>query len=230
MKRAPSKVTLALLAAATFSAPAAASTESKIWQFDVLLDGKPIGYHNFSLADAGDQRVLETEASFAVKFLFVTAFRYRHENIEIWSDNCLQSIDAMTNSNGKQISVSGTSGDERFELQQPQGNELPACVQSFAYWNPAVLNSTQLLNAQTGQYEKVTATFEREETIDVAGEPVSALRYSLETRGGDITLWYSNDNQTWLALEAPAKGGRTLAYRPTRVPLSESDAFLAQND
>ena len=192
---------------------------AKQWQFDVALDGKAIGFHTFELQQEGSKQVLTTEANFKVKFLFVTAFRYRHQNIEIWDDDCLLSIDASTNSNGKQLDVRGEITDGRFDLQSAEGpTTLPRCVQTFAYWNPAVLESQQLLNSQTGVYEDVTVTLEGREQVAVAGEPVDALRYRLSAEAGDITLWYSSADKTWLGLEAPAKGGRKIHYHAAVVP------------
>ena len=220
---------LACVAAVVQPAPVLANSDTKAWQFDVLLDGKPIGYHTFNLVDEGDRRVLETEARFDVKFLFINAFSYRHQSTEVWSDDCLQSIDAMTDSNGKQLVVRGQSDEQTFELQQPQDNELSTCVKTFAYWNPSVLDSERLLNPQTGQYEDVAVTYERAETVEVAGQPVDAFRYRLETRGGDITLWYSSGTKTWVGLEAPAKGGRTLSYRAKVVPLASTHTQMLAN-
>ncbi len=203
------------------AAPLAQSADTtRNWRFDVLLDGKEIGYHEFELREGDREKVLETEASFDVKFLFINAFRYRHSNVEIWSDGCLSQIDATTTSNGKLQTVSGRRAEERFAVRWTEGEStLPACVQSFAYWNPQILDATQLLNTQTGEYEDVTVSFERMDEVRVDGETFDALRYRLSTKAGDITLWYSNDDQPlWLALEAPAKGGRTLRYEPTLVP------------
>ncbi len=194
-------------------------TAAAQWRFDVLLDGKPIGYHRFELQHQGEQKVLTTEASFDVKFLFVTAFRYRHENTEVWNDNCLLSIDASTNSNGKKLRVRGSVDDESFNLQSETGSAtLPGCVKTFAYWNPAVLESARLLNSQTGEYEEVAVTLEGTEQVAVDGAPVAALRYRLSAQAGDITLWYSQDDKTWLGLEAPAKGGRKILYQAVVVP------------
>ena len=51
------------------------------------------------------------------------------------------------------------------------------------------------------------------------GQPVEAVRYRLNAKAGAITLWYSNDeSRRWLALEAPAKGGRKIRYVPVQVP------------
>jgi len=171
--------------------------------------------------------VLTSEASFDVKFLFVTAFRYRHENTEIWNEGCLSSIDASTDSNGKQLDVRGEINEENFDLLSAEGSAtLPRCVQTFAYWNPAILDSQKLLNSQTGAYEDVTVTLEGREQLAVAGERIDALRYRLSAKAGDITLWYSSDDNTWVGLEAPAKGGRKLRYQAVVVP--DKDASQPQ--
>lgn len=54
------------------------------WNFKVYLDDSEIGYHSFRLIEGQDQRQLESQADFRVKFLFVTAYRYQHENVETW--------------------------------------------------------------------------------------------------------------------------------------------------
>ncbi|MGI9233971.1 MAG: DUF6134 family protein [Woeseiaceae bacterium] len=210
----------ALIACALFGgAIASYQSPSAQWRFDVTLDGKPIGFHTFELQQDGAQKILMTEASFDVKFLFVTAFRYRHENTEIWDNGCLLSLDAATNSNGKELLVRGSVEEDSFRVQSADGGQaLPACVRTFAYWNPAILNSPQLLNSQTGVYEDVTVTPEGLDQVSVGGEPVEATRYRLSAQAGDITLWYATADNTWIGLEAPAKGGRKILYRAVAVP------------
>ena len=212
---------IAMLSALMFVGHAGATDEqaSLQWQFDVLLDGKRIGYQTFDIQQDGATQVLTTEASFDVKFLFVTAFRYRHNNTEVWNEGCLSRIDAETDSNGKKFEVRGERADDGFKLESSQGSAaLPACVQTFAYWNPTVLESPRLLNTQTGAYEEVSVTPEGPDEITVAGDTVEALRYRLSVKGGDITLWYSASDNTWLGLEAPAKGGRKILYQAAGVP------------
>lgn len=193
------------------------------WRFDVALNGNPVGSHSFEIRQHGSQQVLETEASFDVKFLFVTAFRYRHQSTEVWSDGCLTSIEASTVSNGKKLNVQGSSAGGDFELSSNSGSAtLSGCIQSFAYWNPAVLDSSRLLNSQTGEYEDVAVTFEQREQLDIGGKSVDTLRYRLSAEAGDITLWYSSNDKTWLGLEAPAKGGRTISYTAVTIPRHNS--------
>ena len=128
------------------------------------------------------------------------------------------SIDASTVSNGKEQVVRGTAKEDSFKLQNTESsNTLPSCIQTVAYWNPSMLASTRLLNSQTGVYEDVSVTLEGRDEVPVAGNPVEALRYRLSAQTGDITLWYSADDDTWLGLEAPAKGGRKLLYQAVSV-------------
>lgn len=214
----------AMVAIAAATIPnAAATTEELEWKFGVLLNDKPIGYHNFNVSFEGDRQVLETEARFDVKFLFFNAFRYRHENTEIWSGGCLASIDASTDNNGDLLEVTGRQDAGVFAVRSRSGQDsLPDCVQSFAYWNPQILESDRLLNSQTGEYEDVSVSFEGREDVRVGDREVDALKYRLSAKRGDITLWYSSDDLRWLALEAPAKGGRTIRYEPIAVPKSEN--------
>ena len=47
--------------------------------------------------------------------------------------------------------------------------------------------------------------------LDVRGLDTPAKRYRLSGEDLQIDVWYSLDDE-WLALESPAKGGRTLRY------------------
>lgn len=212
------KQLLAALLLALSTAAGAAQPPAE-WRFEVLLNDKPIGFHTFSLRDEGDRQVLETEANFDVKVLFVTAFRYRHENVETWRDGCLSSVRARTDSNGKKLEVMGERQDDGFSLDRSDNEEpLGDCVKSFAYWNPAILEADRLLNTQTGEYEDVAITNRITDRFPVGDEQVDAVRYTLTAKGGDITLWYAANDGRWLGLEAPAKGGRRIRYLPVELP------------
>ena len=211
------------LSALSFAGTASAETYKADWNFEVLLNEKRIGFHNFSLTGDSQLQTVTTEAQFDVKFLFINAFSYRHDNTETWSDGCLDSIDATTDNNGDLLSVRGQRYEDALEITGRAGEQLLGeCVQTFAYWNPEILASSQLLNSQTGELEDVEVSMETLDTIDVNGVTVEAVRYRLNAKAGAVTLWYSNDeSRRWLALEAPAKGGRTLRYIPVRVPAAK---------
>ena len=142
-----------LLLASAFVVSDASFAASKQWNFEVLLDGKKIGYHSFLVKRQNNTTVLESQAEFNVKFLFFNAYSYTHKNVETWDGSCLTSISSNTDDNGKLYSVRGKRQEDRFLVTT--GNDvstLPTCPMSFAYWNPDMLDRPQLLNSQTGEY------------------------------------------------------------------------------
>ncbi len=187
-------------------------TSSKTLMFDVFLDGKKIGYHRFEIDGPENNADVVSEASFDVKFLFVTAFSYRHSARENWTGGCLEEIEARTDSNGKQLNVFGERTGEWFVIDTgEQEVRLPECVMSFAYWNPGFLEQPRLLNAQTGEYLDVEVEELGEDIVRLDGREIPARSVRLTARQMDITLWYS-ESAEWLALESVAKGGRILRY------------------
>lgn len=211
--------TLASLALVAAAPTGADTPESLQWKFKVFLDDKEIGYHDFAVTEQGPTRKVESEASFDVKFLFFNAYSYRHNNAEVWNQDCLDDLSSTTDANGKAFSVSGETASGAFRVENGASvRELPQCVMSFAYWNPAILSADRLLNSQTGEYQKVDIVRAGLDQIDVNGTAVPADRYELRLEKGAITVWYSVGDQRWLSLDAPAKGKRRIRYLPESVP------------
>lgn len=184
----------------------------KSWQFKVLLDGEEIGFHNFSMIHKGDQKEIHTQARFDVKFLFFTAYSYQHDNVEQWNGQCLASIDAETDDNGDRYKVSGKIDSDLFIVNTIETeNTYPSCIKTFAYWDPAFLEETMLLNSQTGEMNTVKSAFISNETITHNGKAISARRYRLSGDQLQIDVWYSDDN-LWLALESLTESGRVVRY------------------
>jgi hypothetical protein len=202
----------ALLLLLSSAAAIAEDTTDKTLVFDVFLDGKKIGYHRFEIDGPRSNAAVRSEASFDVKFLFVTAFSYRHTATESWSNGCLDEIEARTDSNGKKLNVSGERTDGGFVIDTGDVEaELPSCVMTFAYWNPGFLEQPRLLNPQTGEYLEVEVQELGRDTVRLEGRDVPARSVRVTARQMDITLWYS-ENSEWLALESVAKGGRIIRY------------------
>ena len=191
---------------------ASAQETTRNWNFSVLLDGSLIGYHNFKVTDLDGSKEVRSEARFDVKFLFFNAFRYRHENTERWSEDCLAEIDARTNSNGKRFEISGEGVDDAFVLESSDEQvALPSCVMTFAYWNPSFLTQQKLLNPQSGEYLDVEVEELPSESIAVRGEDIPARVFKVRADKLELKLWYSSDDE-WIGLESLAKGGRIIRY------------------
>lgn len=191
---------------------AGATGDSKSWDFSVLLDGDRIGYHRFELVEDGDRRRIESEAKFDVRFLFINAFRYRHNATEVWTDGCLREIDTRTQANGKKLAVSGATVEDRLIIDAGASEtEFDDCVMTFAYWDPDFLQEPRLLNSQSGEYVDVAVESLGVQPVMVRGQEVDASVYRLTAKKLELKLWYSPDDE-WLALESVAKGGRIIRY------------------
>ena len=185
------KLLLALALVASVGAQAAPAT----WNFRVMLDGREIGRHTFTREESADGARVVSEASFDVRVLLLSVYRYEHRAEEIWRGGCLVSIEARTDDNGERKDVSA----------RPRG-----CISSFAYWDPVIVRAERLLNAQTGEIVSVRTTAIGTESIAVRGQPTPASRYRLRGAALSIDLWYAGSE--WVALESSLEGGRRLRY------------------
>lgn len=201
-------------AQANTSTPAASSAGvEKQWNFRVLLDGDEIGQHRFTVNGAPDARSVRSEARFAVKLLFINAYRYAHLATEQWNGDCLTQIEAQTDDNGQALAVRGSKRGDQFEVNGPQGKaNAPTCVMSFAYWNPRMLQQGKLLNAQTGELQPVQINALGQESLPVRGTPQTTQRYALRGDKLHIDLWYDAQGD-WVQLESRLPNGRTLRYQ-----------------
>lgn len=204
-----------LLASLCCMAPAVSGAGQQVHQFEVLLDGKPVGTHDFHVSRAADgAREVRSEARFDVRMLGLTLYRYRHTAREQWNAGCLRRIDAETRDGGEQVAVQGELRNGRFELVRPVARaSKSSCLSSYAYWDPALLLAQrELLNPQTGAIDAVQFDALGEEVIAVQGTQRTARRHRL--RGADLTidLWYSPEGE-WLQLASAVRGDRQLLYR-----------------
>lgn len=215
MKRAQRQMLLAacLLGAAIGPVPASpASTATEQWRFTVYLDGKKIGYHNFTLAPTAQGKQLTSEARFTVRLLKIPVYRYSHDAVELWDGPCLERIEANTDDNGEQLSLRGQASGDNFMVSTASTPEtLSGCVMSFAYWDSRILRANRLLNAQNGEYLQVQVSDLGADPLRLADDEVTARRYRLQGKDVLIDLWYSDDRD-WLALQSKTPSGRTLYY------------------
>jgi hypothetical protein len=188
-------------------------TDPKEWNFQVFLDDDPIGYHNFRLNPREEGYRLQTEAEFEVDFLFFTAYRYQHENVEVWENGCLQRIESRTNDNGDEFRVVGSREGGEFDLAGTgtNGSLESDCVRTFAYWNLDKLKAGRLLNAQTGEYVPVQVERVGRETIQIKGRDIAAERYRVDGEDLDLDVWYTPEGD-WVKLTSNVRKGRQLRY------------------
>lgn len=196
-----------LISFIVFSMPLIAEAQS--WNFDVSMDGKPIGTHQFVLSDKeNNQQILKSEAKFNIKILSISFFKYHHQANETWENNCLKKLEAKTQENSKVTVVKGIQEKASFKISSPNTTEINTeCVMTFAYWNPKILQQKKLLNPQTGDYLSANISSLGQESILVKGQNVKADHYKIDTAKFKIDIWYGQDDE-WLALQSLTENGR----------------------
>lgn len=192
---------------------------AKEWFFDVYLDKSLIGQHRFELIEAENgKQTLISKANFNVKVLFINAYEYEHKATEIWQNNCITSLTAHTVENDEVTDVKARIENAALIVEsQSEIQSLPACVMTFAYWNPAMLNQTQLLNPQNAQYLKTDIKQLDDEEMMVKTQTIKTQHYKLlgSFKGKNklnIELWYDK-NHDWVALKSITPEGYTISYK-----------------
>jgi hypothetical protein len=187
----------------------AANALAREWHFDVTADGFAIGTHRIVVHESGDTKQVTSDMRFGL--LGMNAYQQHAE--ESWNGDCLTRIATRTEEKGTVTTVAGRADNGAFRIEQPAPATLPACVMSFAYWNPRVLTQAHLVNAQTGAWTPVKVAALGSESIDVHGTRIAANHFRIETERNDIELWYSAAGE-WLGLKSTTRtGSHVLSYR-----------------
>ena len=209
------RVALALLGFLTCLGSAsqeAWSAGSHTYDFKVFLDKDEIGRQRFDVSTEGVRTQVRVQAQFAVKFLYITVYTYRHTNVELWEQACLREIRAETDDNGESFFVTGIVRNEQMHVQTQAGSWIgEGCIKTFAYWNPEWIKGERLLNSQTGEHQPAFMLVVGEETISVQGVPTRTTHRRIVTDKFTIDLWYTL-NGRWVALHSTTKNGDTLRY------------------
>jgi hypothetical protein len=209
------KSLVGLACALVASLAQAAGTSTQVYPFQVLLDGRPIGEHRFTVVTDGAERRVTSEARFKVTMLGFTAYRYGHRAEERWSGDCLDSLAASTDDDGKASEVRLVRAGEVAEVTAGGGHaSVAGCLMTYAYWNPAMLSQSRLLNPQTGKVDAVRMERVGTGRIAVRGSDVDAVHWRVSGGEAPVDVWFSCASGQWVGLDSTVSGGkRTLSYR-----------------
>ena len=181
--------------------------------FKVSYDGQEIGSQTFVLSPYDNGYKMTIEASFSVDIFFVNVYEYTHNNVEIWEDGCLVSLDAYTNANGKESSVHlFTIGDISYVKSGQEETSIFGCAKPFAYWDSSFLEERALVNSQTGVLEPITSTLLGQEMIKYAEKNILSNHFLVKTPTFSIELWYAVEDGEWLSLQNTTAEGKVLKY------------------
>lgn len=172
----------------------------------------PMGSHRVRFTRDGDRLIMEKVIELQVSLAFVTAYRYRHHNREVWQDGRLVEIVTHTNDDGDNYWLRGRAGPDGLVVEGSGGAfTAPAGIIPTSYWNHAVTGATQLLDTQRGLIMDVRMEDRGTETLDTRSGPVQARHHTINIltnppgKTNRIDLWY-DDNGAWVGLAFEAKG------------------------
>lgn len=179
-----------LAAMLLLSGPAAAQ---QTLVFDVLRDGEKIGEHRVDFEHEEDCLKVSVETDMAVRFAFVTLFRYDHKRVERWRDGALDSLAGMTNDDGEEYEVSIVQREGTYSRTvNGIDEEIAGPVAVDSLWSKDQLTAGKLFATTSDKVYRVRSDMLGKETIDLGGNPVEAVRYRLS---GQLSrdLWYGPD-------------------------------------
>ena len=180
---------------------------AKEWAFDVILNDGIIGKHTFKQLDKESHSL----AKFKFKFMLMS-FSYQHDSKETWNGNCLESIESKTNDDGDLFNVIGAKIDGKVKVSSNgEDKNLPECIMTFAYWNPAILDQKKLMNSQDAEWLDVAITNVGIEIKNIQDNEISTHHYKIQAnKDGDevfiIDVWYDN-NMSLVGLKSPTPIG-----------------------
>jgi hypothetical protein len=197
MKRTVLALTLIFAATGAHAAP-------RTLEFDVMREGASIGTHRVTIDERDGQTRVDIAIDLAVRFAFVTVYRYTHRATETWRAHRLVAVEARTDDNGERTHVEARAVEGGVAVRGSGGDYLaPADTIPTSYWNREKVARRQLLDTQSGKL------------VDVAATRVAADESGVKWRlSGDLEadLAYGPTGE-WRALTFVARGARIVYVR-----------------
>lgn len=189
----------------------------------------PMGYHRLRFTRDGDRLIMEKEISLEVMLAFVTAYRYRHRNREVWEAGRLIEIETRTDDDGDDYWLRAKAGPDGLMVEGSGGSYVaPADIIPTSYWNNAITSATQLLDTQRGLIMDVRMEDKGQETLNTQSGPMQASHNTINIltnppgKTNQIDLWYDETGQ-WVGLAFEAKGQK-ITYILDSVPVPPQPA------
>jgi hypothetical protein len=193
------------------SARAHAATRRDL-RFRALWHGSAIGEHRVAFGTDGDRLVVDTHVDIAVKVLFFTVFRLKHDAQEIWQSGRLVSVTSTTDRDGTRLQVSGNAVADGFRIVGEGGPFLAAAdlLTTNALWDSRIVHEQRLIDVQYGREIGLVARPSGEEQVVTPRGPVRASRYQMITPHYAGSVFYDG-HQRWVKAMIEMKG-QTIEY------------------
>jgi len=140
-----------------------------------------IGTYSNLIQTSGDTTTVTTTVHLVVKVLGIVMHREDDQRTEQWKNNRLVAFHGVTDKNGDKIVVNGRARDDSFIITTPSGTyAAPASVHPANPWSAASLQSTTMMQVDTGKVDPVKVRGGGETTVDINGSKVAAREYEID--------------------------------------------------
>lgn len=222
--------TLILAAMSPMAASATEDTYPSVANYAVTRNGQTIGRHTLTFQQQGPLRIVSIDSRASVRMLGITAYRYTHQGREVWNGEQLQSLQAVTDDNGRRSTVRAERRDGRLAVERAapgtvtmvaastQGVEqldanrasMPADIMPTSQWKMRQVRQSKLLNTQDGTLIQVQVKSLGRENVRTGTSTVPATRYAY-SGGLQMNQWF-DDRGRWVKGSFTAFDGSTIEY------------------
>lgn len=203
---------LAGLGAVAVARPAGACA-GRIWLFRVEREGRDIGRHRIELRPSADGFEVRVEIDLAVRFAFLTLYRYTHENGEVWQDGRLSGFASRTDDNGTRYRVACTREARGFAIESSEGSfRAPADAVATTYWHRGFTRSPVWIDSMRGHPRRVVCRPRPDPGSPACPGTPSAFAVTGELA---LDLAYVDDRLAGLGFTL---GGARFIYLPLELP------------
>jgi hypothetical protein len=188
------------------------ATARRDLRFRALWQRSSIGEHRVAFRMDGDRLVVDTHLDIAVRVLFFTVFRLKHDAQEIWQAGRLVSVTSTTDRDGTRLQVSGDAVADGFRIVGEDGPFLATAdlLTTNALWDSRIVHERRLIDVQYGGEIGLAAKLLGDERVDTPQGQVRASRYQMITPHYAGSVFYDGD-QRWIKALIELKG-QTIEY------------------
>jgi hypothetical protein len=206
---------LALVCGAGIANEARAET-TEVRDFQVQVDGKPVGSNRLTIVDRDDgTTVVTNQADVTVKILIT--YTYSYLATEIYQGYQLLRLDGQCNDNFKKFTVQAALEDSRQTIRVRVNNNnekaVPAAIWSSSYWKlPEAKYHNQnvtMLNADRGDVIQGQLQYVGTEQRPIAGQDLKVYHFRAAGGSYPIDLWYDSHHRL-VRQEFVERGHRTV--------------------
>jgi Family of unknown function (DUF6134) len=178
--------------------------------FEILMNGRPIGNHIVTVTEAGGLTNVRISIEMAGR-VGPIGFTYSHRCEEQWRAAQLLSVNCTDRENRSTKTLSGSLQGTHFVINGSgfKGN-APATILPTSWWRFATTRQSRIMNSRDGKLTSLTVSRVGPASVATAGGPVAATHFRI--RGPANTELYYDASGRWVG-NTFRLAGQNFVYR-----------------